>query len=65
MTCGISVVKGVPDDKVKYTIGVYSMDDPKPTVTKKKETDGTWTMTFDYGPCPDGTSPTTTTTHGS
>jgi hypothetical protein len=41
------------------------MDDPKPTVTKKKETDGTWTITFDYGPCPDGTSPTTTTTHGS
>jgi len=60
--CGVFVTRKVPDSAVDGV--VQGFQDQGAAVAQQQQPDGTWTVTADFGPCPDKSNPTTTTTHG-
>jgi hypothetical protein len=55
--CGISIISSIPANKVNQVIADFNLDDPKPKINKKLNSDGTTTVTADYGECDDGSTP--------
>ena len=56
MVCGTFTINGVPKEKLAETSGLFEANDPPPTaVTSKQNSDGTFTVTAVFPPCPDGT----------
>lgn len=62
--CGTFVTDNVPADKVGQVIADYDLDGPK-SVTKTKNTNGTFKVTAVFPDCPDGSNPTAASQHGS
>jgi hypothetical protein len=57
--CGSFSMSGIPNGKQDAIEKGYRDNIPPPTnVTKVQNADGSWTVTADWPPCPDGTTVT-------
>ena len=59
MVCGTFSIKKIADADVDGVEERFRLNDPPPnSVTREKQTDGTWTVTAVFPPCPENTTHT-------
>jgi hypothetical protein len=63
MVCGVWKVTDIPSNEVGGVMANFELDAPQ-SVEKTQQSDGKWTVTATFPPCPPGLAGTNVQKHG-